>query len=538
MSDKRFDDDAYEDLLSAYSKEESAEKNVPAQNELHNIVETHSQNKKQFKINIQNLDSEFHETRKPLSVTEQRRKQGTYYHSDSQVHHTVNKKKEVSPGKKVPPSKRKPVEGVIYDDELGPIITRGHKSVQQPNHRPVGDEVIYTPKNKTLGKAVILKNGNPFSKKGAEANFQELVRFIIQNKRAWIIACSCLVCAIIISAFTISCMNDILAIHRDSENVVTVTIPTETDTSSIIDILSDNKLIKHKNFCKMFAKIRNYRDDNYLTGIYYVTESMGVEKMLSTFKVLPTTGEMVTITFPEGFTVDQIVTRISENGVCDADAMYKALDEVDFSNEFSFIKNATNKEQRYHVLEGYLYPDTYDFYKGENASSIIRKFLNNFQKKWTEDYDAKAQKLGMSVDDVIRLASIVEKEAANAEQAPQVSSVLHNRLDKSGLYPSFQCDSTTNYVDEYIAKRVTDSNQLAAYSAHYDTYKCEGLPVGSICNPGGVSIEAALNPANTSYYFFAHDNNKKIYLAKTDSERQANNAAIISANKAAKKDNG
>jgi len=209
--------------------------------------------------------------------------------------------------------------------------------------------------------------------------------------------------------------------------------------------------------------------------------------------------------------------------------------EVDFSSEYTFIKNEPNKEQRYRSLEGYLYPDTYDFYKGENASSVIRTFLNNFQKKWTDDYQKKADALNMSVDDIIKLASIIEKEAADATQMPLVSSVLHNRLNKPGLYPSLQCDSTADYINDYIAKNVTNATELAAYTSRYSTYKCEGLPVGAICNPGNDSINAALNPAKTDYYFFAHDTNKKIYLAKNDSERQANNIAILQANQKAAK---
>lgn len=189
--------------------------------------------------------------------------------------------------------------------------------------------------------------------------------------------------------------------------------------------------------------------------------------------------------------------------------------EVDFSSEYTFIKNEPNKEQRYRSLEGYLYPDTYDFYKGENASSVIRTFLNNFQKKWTDDYQKKADALNMSVDDIIKLASIIEKEAADATQMPLVSSVLHNRLNKPGLYPSLQCDSTADYINDYIAKNVTNATELAAYTSRYSTYKCEGLPVGAICNPGNDSINAALNPAKTDYYFFAHDTNKRFILRKT-----------------------
>src|SRR5699024_7474732 len=144
----------------------------------------------------------------------------------------------------------------------------------------------------------------------------------------------------------------------------------------------------------------------------------------------------------------------------------------DFSSEYSFIQEMDDKEDRFRMLEGYLYPDTYEFYIGENPSSVIRKFLNNFQKKWTDEYAKQAEKLNMSVDDVITLASIIQKEAYGADQSPLVSSVLHNRLNNSSLYPSLQCDSTTEYINENIAKNVTDAAQLANYTNLYSSYKC------------------------------------------------------------------
>ena len=243
--------------------------------------------------------------------------------------------------------------------------------------------------------------------------------------------------------------------------------------------------------------------------------------------------ETVRLTFPEGTTVIQAAQKLEEGGVCTKDEFISAVNNTERDNKF--VKAINNPQERPFLLEGYIYPDTYDFYKGENASSVIRTFLNNFQKKWTDDYQKKADALNMSVDDIIKLASIIEKEAADATQMPLVSSVLHNRLNKPGLYPSLQCDSTADYINDYIAKNVTNATELAVYTSRYSTYKCEGLPVGAICNPGNDSINAALNPAKTDYYFFAHDTNKKIYLAKNDSERQANNIAILQANQKAAK---
>lgn len=359
--------------------------------------------------------------------------------------------------------------------------------------------------------------------------------FFLKNKVTWIIIGVCIAAAILLSTYTISCMNDIFAVNRDSETVVTVNIPAEANTKTVLKILQQNDLIEHRHFCSLFAKMMQFKDDNYLTGVYYVTASMGVEKMLTTFKQPTTTGETVTLTFPEGYTVDQIVQKLEKYEVCSAAALYQTMKEVDFSSEFSFIASMDNKESRYRLLEGYLYPDTYEFYVGESPSSVLRKFLNNFNKKWTDEYAAQAEKLGMSVDDVITLASIVQKEAYGAEQSPLVSSVLHNRLNKSGLYPSLQCDSTEEYINEYIKPNTQDAAQLSKFTNLYSSYKCAGLPVGSICNPGDDAIKAALYPEKTDYYFFAHDVNKKLYLARNDSERRSNNLAILNANSEAEK---
>lgn len=374
------------------------------------------------------------------------------------------------------------------------------------------------------------------AKKQREAvGFDAVKAFFLKNKTTWIVLLACLAAAIILSTYTISCMNDIFAVNRDSETVVTVNIPAEANTKTVLKILQENDLIEHRHFCAVLAKMMHFKDDNYLTGVYYVTASMGVEKMLSTFKVASTTGETVTLTFPEGYTAEQIVQKLEKYEVCTAAVLYQTMREVDFSSEFPFIAAMDNKEARFRLLEGYLYPDTYEFYVGESPSSVLRKFLNNFHKKWTEEYAAQAEKLGMSVDDVITLASIIQKEAYGADQSPLVSSVLHNRLNKSGLYPSLQCDSTEEYINEYIKPNLKDAAQLNSYINRYSSYKCVGLPVGAICNPGDDAIKAALFPEKTDYYFFAHDVNKKLYLARNDSERRSNNLAILNANSEAEK---
>ena len=272
-----------------------------------------------------------------------------------------------------------------------------------------------------------------------------------------------------------------------------------------------------------------FSDDNYLSGIYYFTDDMGVEKMLTRFKTSSTRGALVSITIPEGFTVDQVFQRLEKNNVCTAESLYKVLDTVDFGNEYEFIAKLDDVEDRYCVLEGYLFPATYEFEQGTEPASVIRKFLDAFKKRWTEEYAARATELGMSIDDIISLASIVEKEGNGKSQFVLISSALHNRINRSGLYASLGCDATAKYYTNTIAKRETNIKKLSKYLENYDTNNTRGgvtlrdiLPPSAICNPGLDAIEATLYPDNTGYYFFVHDKNGEIYMAKDYDEHRAN----------------
>ena len=547
------DEQAYDDLLNFYSSDTQPHRpseRSSTQSAKAPASRPASNNAKSFKLDIKDIDSEFNQPVRRAPVkreqsahtqiykkSEPAAKRPTQRNSEKPVHKSADEygkidlmpafeddrryipKREAvkpeyksEPQRQAAPERKKPAQKKARPFSGKKKKTQGDVPYKKP-------EIVHDEN----GRAVIVKKNEIPPKKRIELFFKK-------NKKAWVLIAVCIAAAALISTYAISCMNDILAIGRDSETVVTVNIPAQTDTKGAIDILKENKLIKHKYFCRICAKALEYRDDNYLTGIYYLTESMGLENMLSSFKKPTVTGETVTLTFPEGYTVNQIAEKLEKYEVCSQTAFFATVRDVDFSTEYSFIAQIDNKDKRYQVLEGYLYPDTYEFYIGENASSVIRKFLDNFKNKWTDEYQAQADKIGMSIDDVITLASIIEKEAYGADQMPLVSSVFHNRLNKSGIYPTLGSDATKEYVSEYISKSVTNSAELSGYQKNYDTYKCAGLPVGAICNPGNDAIKAALFPANTGYYYFLHDNDKKIYLAATDSEHNQNSLAALKAN--------
>ena len=408
-----------------------------------------------------------------------------------------------------------------------PVIQK--KFVQQK--QSVNDR-LNTVKRNAYNK--VYKDNANGQKKKQKINFNAIIVKIIDalqnNKKAFIVFGCCILIAFVVSGIALSCINDVLAINRDDEKIVEVMLPNDSDTGDAVRVLDKAGLIKNSIFCNLYLKIMGYSDENYLPGVYYFTENMGVEKMITRFKTSTTRGAVISVTIPEGYTIDQIFNRLEKNEICSASSLYKTIESIDFSSEYDFVAKIENKEERYHALEGYFFPATYEFEQGADPATVIREFLDTFEKKWTEDYAKKAEALGKSTDDIIRIASIIEKEGADKDQFALVSSVLHNRLNRSGLYPTLDCDSTKDYVTNTISERVSTPSKLNAYILAYSTYEKAGLPAGSICNPGTAAIEAALNPDSTQYYFFAHDNNKKIYMAKTIEEHNANRRTIEKVN--------
>ncbi|NCC86682.1 MAG: endolytic transglycosylase MltG [Clostridia bacterium] len=327
--------------------------------------------------------------------------------------------------------------------------------------------------------------------------------------------------SIALSAWTMSCINDILAFSGDNK-VITVTVPEKAETGQIIKILDKEGLIKNGLFCRSFMSFTlGLREANpeYLAGVYYLRPDMGVEKMLTEMQETKE-AKTITLSFPEGWTIDKIAERLMKNDVCTTQAFYENLDQAMF--DYDFVNEVKGEKDKYHNLEGYLFPDTYEFFVGDNPSNVIRTMLKRFDEEWTDEYDARAKELGMSVDEVITLASIIQKEAGSQEQMKYISSVFHNRLNNPSNFPSLQSDATASYVTNCIRYGV-DSSQYDTYLLRYNTYNLTGLPVGAICNPGAKAIEAALYPADTDYYYFCHNTEtKELYLAKTLMEHNQN----------------
>lgn len=280
-------------------------------------------------------------------------------------------------------------------------------------------------------------------------------------------------------------------------------------------------------FIDLYDKIRDMKNkDNKIKRILAVllllvilavsgcsgNESGNSEREVST------TSNVVRITFPEGSTVSQMALLLEENGVCSAaDFMAQANEPLNLEGCGFEIPNPA---ERAFLLEGYLFPDTYEFYRGESAESAIGRFLKNSKAKLDGEIVSRCNELGLSLDEVLTIASIIQEEAGVPAEMSKVSSVIHNRLN-SDDFPRLQCDAATFYLRKYVEPYVDEAG-MEALSERYNTYKCKGLPAGPITNSGIDAVKAALYPEETDYYFFVTDSNGVYYYAETWDEHIKN----------------
>lgn len=235
----------------------------------------------------------------------------------------------------------------------------------------------------------------------------------------------------------------------------------------------------------------------------------------------------VSVTFPEGYTVVQIAELLQQNNVCSAADFIKVSNNYDYvkSLGYTFVDGIDEKEKRPFLLEGYIFPDTYEFYRGETAEEALARFLDNTEEKLTAEYKAKAKATGYTMDEIIAIASIIQEEASEHKHMANVSSVLHNRLE-SVDYGRLECDVTINYINDCVKNSPYISANADEVAENYNTYKCAGVPVGPICNPGVHAIEAALAPAETNYFFFVTDEAWNYYYSETYDEHVEKCAAV------------
>ena len=276
--------------------------------------------------------------------------------------------------------------------------------------------------------------------------------------------------------------------------------------------LKDAGIIKYKGLFELYCSV-SHAKTKIDPGTYELSTNYDYRALVKKMQV--GSGAMVTtkVTIPEGYTMEQIFHKLEDENVCSYDDLMDAA--ANYSYNYSFIDQSMQGDAK--RLEGFLFPDTYEFYQGMQASSAINKFLENFHDRLTAEMLEKADERGMTMQEVVTVASMIEKEAANDDERAMIAAVIYNRIE-AGM--PLQIDSTIMYVlPEHKDVLTVEDTKI---DSPYNTYNRTGLPAGPISNPGLSSISAALNPADTSYYYYALDDSTGLHhFSESYDEHQA-----------------
>lgn len=289
-------------------------------------------------------------------------------------------------------------------------------------------------------------------------------------------------------------------------------------TTQIAKNLMEQGLIKNESIFKLLSKINGY-DGTYQSGTHIVSKKLSYDDMMRVLSNEPAT-RLVTI--PEGKTFLQAVDILYEKKIIkDKASFIKAANTEEF--DYDFLKDLPKRENR---LEGYLFPDTYEFDRNVSERQVIIKMLDNFDRKFKAEYREMISKLKyeMTLDKVVIMASLIEREAKDPDDRYTIAGVLYNRLTgKDKTLRKLQVDATIQYIMLKTTGAYKDRILYADLEIDdpYNTYKNEGLPPGPICCPGEASIKAALNPDDTQYLYYVAKGDGSHQFSKTLAEHQA-----------------
>lgn len=270
---------------------------------------------------------------------------------------------------------------------------------------------------------------------------------------------------------------------------------TYADMDYVTDVLKEAGLIEYKWLFNVFCKIST-ASEKVSPGEYELKSTFDYRALIQNMRAGSASTVTVDVTLPEGFTMRQIFQRLEEMNVCSYDELMESAANDKFN--YSFLEGMEEGDAT--RLEGFLFPDTYEFYVGMQASSAINKMLETFYYKQTADMLKQASDMNMSMREIVNVASLIEKEAANDAERALIASVIYNRI-----YAGMQLGIDASVLYEYPDHEGAPTAEMLQTDSPYNTRIRTGLPPTPICNPGMASITAALNPESTGYYYYALD---------------------------------
>ncbi len=346
--------------------------------------------------------------------------------------------------------------------------------------------------------------------------------------------------------------NDIFGFVKSTE-LVDIEVPENATIADIVELYAENGIVNYPKVFEIYAKYKGYADRpdengrvravlvvektdedgktyeveyelDFVSGTQQLTPSMNYDSLLLALQEKPDYGT-VWITIPEGHTVDEIIDLFVEAGIGTREGFVDAINNYPFDYDFVRELDEDPNPDRFYRLEGYLFPDTYEFYLNSTEERVIYKLLSNFENKYSTQFAERAEEMGMSMHEVVMLASIIEKETRYANEYELVSSVFHNRLKDPVNYPKLESDATIMYAIHHDTGERPTSLNSTEYETPYNTYKYPGFPPGPIANPGRAAIMCALYPEKTDYYYFVASSSGTSIFSRTLDEH---NRAIAS----------
>lgn len=331
--------------------------------------------------------------------------------------------------------------------------------------------------------------------------------------------------SVILSLAAIFVANDVFAFVKENA-VKEITVSENTDLLSLAKQLDDEGVINYGTIFKLYVRVKG-DNQGVLAGSYSLNPNMDYGQIIDTL-VNASSTETMKITVPEGYSIAQIRQLLLDEHVCTEDALDEVLNTYSFKHEF--LKDELPAEEGW--LEGYLFPDTYEIYKG-NATVVdtINKMLNNFESKYDDDIKAGAETLGRSMHDIVTIASLVEREAQVDSERAKIAGVIYNRLNNPSEFPYLQVDASVLYGLGRTSGPL--SQEDLASDTPYNLYTKQGLPPGPICNPGYASLYAAAHPEQHNYYYYVAMPDGSHLFANSYEEHQTNIATSDAAQAAA-----
>lgn len=314
------------------------------------------------------------------------------------------------------------------------------------------------------------------------------------------------------------CAQDFLAFGR-SDEALTVTIQSGDTVDDIAQMLKEQGVIKYPWLFKFYCSFTD-NNDTMDPGTYQICYNFDYHALVDGMVEYSPIRSTVRVTIPEGMTCAQIFALMEKNGVCSASELEQSAANTEF--DYWFLEEIPYGENN--RLEGFLFPDTYDFYEADDPERVLDKLLSNFDKKFSEEaqaqlvarnewYAAKMADNGLDEEyinshrlgiyELITIASMIEKETAGIDESGEIASVIYNRLAKPEYFPYLNIDAAIVYALGGVDGELTMED--LQIDSPYNTYTRVGLPAGPISNPGLSSITAALNPDDTNYHYYALD---------------------------------